>query len=40
MAMILQFIYEKVLKNRIAGVLEANMTKFSEWWRQRKKCDW
>ena len=27
-AMILQLIYEKVLKNRIAGVLEANMSKF------------
>ena len=27
-AMILQLIYEKVLKNRIAGVLEENMSKF------------
>ena len=26
--MILQLIYEKVLKNRIAGVLEVNMSKF------------
>ena len=34
--MILQLIYEKVLKNRIAGVLEANMSKFQNGGAKRK----
>ena len=34
--MILQLIYEKVLKNRIAGVLEENMSKFQNGGAKRK----